>query len=795
MSDSFLLKFLKDRFDSEEEEGFPDMNYQIGATTGKDIGGEPNVLHRRMGRFAQLGASTLEVLIDNPATFQVEREEIMNVLERLDLDASFHGDANIGWTAAYATRGTGFQGFEVVHRYFTRYLHQLAYFKKTIDESEKYSSNLSYVNMHASVAELPALEEQIASDKSLDPFGESIDEVNGDKKHNIYENEDFMALLFEYLFKDEFEEIYRYYGEPFGSYCSNFKEDWREAQEEVVNEIFRNETDGIDDPYERAQRKAGVLETASRQDPGSGIEFSEEARNRFDDLPDPIQNRLQNLNLRTLADTLLQLRNVIDQNDQIEANEVWEPIIDLLDDFWYEGSGIDEGLSYKGKLTGIVNRFDRYDKEYVQDQANTEDMEEKAKKVFSGNEDYWGDDYQQGEIPGYLKLFNRFIDNTRLGRQMEKESTVYYNIIPAWMQTVDEDKFPEIKFMWEAIVERKWDDSEIDFEDYKSFSRALSEKREFRLDVTAAVGAAYMWGHFTQVKNDFEAQEKSQYTPELRGGMDEARGWNWVRWLNKHDFGVNIEMMYGDPGRLVRLWRPKDIVVACRAINRTARRQCNRKWEEDWNGNPVMFTIDIEHTGSFGVDPEEEMKRMIEQEKELAGTKTDADPRKPLADILKTYHLTRPGYEQTGGVGHRHGPFARGDTLLYRYLYRLVEAGFARGDETGIVMFEIGGEYKEEIYVTRIAMDLISLGVTPEELDPANVPVDGNYENEREALMARFFGMDESSINMEWAKIEEHAFDPLKGLLESEQFDYTWSSSAALQNDNRADEWQQEEYR
>jgi hypothetical protein len=125
-----------------------------------------------------------------------------------------------------------------------------------------------------------------------------------------------------------------------------------------------------------------------------------------------------------------------------------------------------------------------------------------------------------------------------------------------------------------------------------------------------------------------------------------------------------------------------------------------------------------------------------------------------------------------------------------------VYSGFCRNEnEEGIVMFEIGGEYAETLYTTRIAMDLIEMGVSPNELDPVNVSAEGDYSSRKEALMARFFGIDQSSTSVEWAKIEEHAFDPLKGLLEAEDFDYTFSSAAAIRNDVRPNEWNNEEYR
>jgi len=128
----------------------------------------------------------------------------------------------------------------------------------------------------------------------------------------------------------------------------------------------------------------------------------------------------------------------------------------------------------------------------------------------------------------------------------------------------------------------------------------------------------------------------------------------------------------------------------------------------------------------------------------------------------------------------------------------LIDAGFCRNpdpDDPGIVMFEIGGEYREEMYVIRVALDMIERGIKPDELNPDEVPVDGEYESERQALMARFFGMDQSQFQAEFAKIEEHAFDPLENLLDAEGFDYTWSSSGAIQNDNRPQEWKQEEYK
>ncbi|PSH01280.1 MAG: hypothetical protein BRC26_03885, partial [Nanohaloarchaea archaeon QH_8_44_6] len=154
--------------------------------------------------------------------------------------------------------------------------------------------------------------------------------------------------------------------------------------------------------------------------------------------------------------------------------------------------------------------------------------------------------------------------------------------------------------------------------------------------------------------------------------------------------------------------------------------------------------------------------------------------------------LTKPGWEQQ--QGHRHGPFARGDETLYKWLYQLIENGFARNmDDQAVVMFEVGGEYREEMYVIRVAMDMIQLGISPEDLDPNKVPLEGDYQNPKQALMARFFGLDKPQFNSEWTKIEEHAFDPLSDLLEAEPFENTFSGSKAVE-ERKLQEWSTEEY-
>jgi hypothetical protein len=154
-----------------------------------------------------------------------------------------------------------------------------------------------------------------------------------------------------------------------------------------------------------------------------------------------------------------------------------------------------------------------------------------------------------------------------------------------------------------------------------------------------------------------------------------------------------------------------------------------------------------------------------------------------------------PGVE--GQRGTHHGAFKRGNTLIYEWLYNLAEEGFARNDnEPATILFELAEHKGESSYMMRLSMDLIEIGVTPEELDPSNVSPGDEPESREEALIARFFGIDRPSYDREWAKIEEHAFDPLEGLLQTEEFDNTSTGSGAIdQAGNRPMEWKSEEYK
>jgi hypothetical protein len=177
----------------------------------------------------------------------------------------------------------------------------------------------------------------------------------------------------------------------------------------------------------------------------------------------------------------------------------------------------------------------------------------------------------------------------------------------------------------------------------------------------------------------------------------------------------------------------------------------------------------------------------------------ELDEEKPVAKIMRQIHLMDPGVE--GQRGTHHGAIDRGNTQLYGWLHRFVEEGFARNkEESATVLFELAEHKGESSYVMRLMMNMIEAGIAPDNVTTANIDLDrvedNNYRDEKEALIARFFGLDSTNYSREWAKIEEHAFDPLEGLLEAEEFGYTYSSKGALETgENSPQDYAGEEYR
>ena len=844
----YLLNDLVEKFDVSEQ-SIEELDYQVGNTSGIDVGEVPSDLAERVGNLAQRGGSIMEIKAENPASFRIDREDLYNIINRLGLDTSFHGDPNVGYTSAY--RSSQGRGFKPTHEHFTKYLQELASFKQ-----EKNARGLDFdvrrINPHISTDPRPALEERMAQDVSVDPFGipsgDFSDEAfrkRQEKKADIWANKEFLKTLYYTLYKRESQFAFQFFS-SFAGYSESFDTIWKQVRHQAIWKILQEETEGL--PQKEKVREFILLSqtvTVSdqavegnwdkivaqqelehpltymtiNQDTGEPEDQEEEL---LGDLEDPLSgdNPLSSpLGLRSI-DSLL--RNLEENSMTFEEDDADQVILNALDEalmkLWGAPDlrgGEEAFISVEGKLTGLERRLDVQQlrvvemayrigqrERYEVNGYSGLDIDQVAARVFAGEEEFFDERDNRSIDELHRGLLKRVLEGQRFERLLRMESNLLYEILPAWMKNSDTEwsfegeevhrSYEAPRFLWETVVERRWD---IDFRDPESdnyYFRLLENNPEFRRDVAAASSALYVWGHFTQIDSRFE-MGSSRNT-----GGDEGV-YTWVEWMKKYEIGVNFEAMAGGSNQEFKIWRPKDIVAACHAVNLTARRQ-----EGGFPGlddAPLKFTIDMEHTATFGVEPWNEMELLAEQEnwlhknKEEKGWDVKTREGLPFAEMVNQYHLTKPGLENSQGAGHLHGGFRFGDKELYTWIYKLVENGFAKGDETAVVMYEVGGEKVGTVMKAKLSMNMVEIGLKPEEVDPSRVDPNSEYENEEEALIARFFRMDRPNYSREWAKIEEHAFDPLKGLLEATEFDYTSTSSAAIKRDNRPGEFQGEEYR
>lgn len=913
----FILKRLKDKFGDEEGDeernGFPDLNYLIGESSAMDMGEFPTPMDQRIGQASMVGGELMELQITNPATFELEGNSMIRTIDQLGLDVTLHPDMNAGFcTAEKSARGEEY-GYDTVEQYFTNYLQELAYFKKRVQEQggEKPLFNIGRMNPHISTSPMPPLDERMANDVGVDPFGFEIG--NGDQDamkarnhrgQNIWENKEFLKRVYYTFFVEEVEFAFQYYS-MFGRYSNKFEKIWEDAQREATNKFYKHRTEQLPDRlYNEVQEKIKILRTAQAQDRGIETDwldilddktiqfpfYTVVTESKTEEFEDPTGNTRERISEVEITDIQTEYREVppeflrergfrsfqqmsqavhsVENMNQI-PQEMFENIIvdiidendvdvshllrlgakDTLDEKFAEDmdktreslynslkSGFnelwtgDEIISIDAKIAALENHHDIQPRR-IQEIAyevgieGDKTLDHHAEKVFMGEPEYFETEGPEEdlELDKHKELLKNLIQNFE--REMWKESNLFYKIIPAWMSQANKlqnDKHNGWKapeFIWETIVEDKWedrDDVDLDLtsprngifddddEDTYHYLDLLEESEEFRMDVAAAVGACYAWGHYTQRKVQFDLKGRDFGLSDEEAQEVEGEGWTWIEWTNRFGLGVNLETMAGSPQMRFKVWRPKDISVTAHAINLTARTKLERDGElggldhmhEELDGCPAKFTIDMEHVATLGAPPMHEMEEFMQQEEELAGSdwKLDIDEDKPVAKIMRQIHLIDPGVESQRGT--HHGAIERGNRQLYTWLYRFVEEGFARNeDEPATILFELAEHKGESSYVMRIMMDLIQLGVEPEDLDPSRVDPGSKPGSEEEALIARFYGIDRTNYNREWAKIEEHAFDPLKGLLEAEEFDYSYSGRAAVENDNRPQEWNSEEYR
>ncbi|MBI4175791.1 MAG: hypothetical protein HY518_01180 [Candidatus Aenigmarchaeota archaeon] len=205
------------------------------------------------------------------------------------------------------------------------------------------------------------------------------------------------------------------------------------------------------------------------------------------------------------------------------------------------------------------------------------------------------------------------------------------------------------------------------------------------------------------------------------------------------------------PGRYM-IWRPKQIYSMVKTMRSVLK--STRYW----------LIPDFEHTATQGVDAVLEYEQVA---KEIPD----------FGKYIISCHSNSPN------PLHPHDPVEFGDMRLYRILYALRKVGLGKEGRTAFLILERGGG--EDPVMRGVDAIRTIIKYLEKEIAPADLGLD-------------FFGITEKmSGNMlrQEQIVRDHAYDPMKDLLEMSEEEWTMLSQAAIKKGKRPEVWKRGEFR
>lgn len=311
---------------------------------------------------------------------------------------------------------------------------------------------------------------------------------------------------------------------------------------------------------------------------------------------------------------------------------------------------------------------------------------------------------------------------------------IAYYFVARWMEKKSDP-------LWENIIK-----STLGYfakVENKSIEQWLGEKKIEKLSIeddnfrlhsyiwVPAVSAKYIWGHLNQEKNP-----KKLY-PDLKPI------------IKKYNMPLVLETPMAHRGieEWLRLPNPIQMYYLVKEIG----------------PEYIRLALDFEHMISIRLDPE----KVIDALPEDAGK------------YVLVIHAGWPA-----PLAPAHIPIYVGSEqqfYLYKMYYKLMQKGFGKGESEYYIVFERGGgvdPIKTSVTALQNIRDFLEKNVPPEELikHPEFFEREGEWERQL-------------------VTIEEHARDPLKGLLVVPEEEYTALGRAATERGVPPEKWKKEELR
>ena len=268
--------------------------------------------------------------------------------------------------------------------------------------------------------------------------------------------------------------------------------------------------------------------------------------------------------------------------------------------------------------------------------------------------------------------------------------------------------------------------------------------RKFKEFFYAAVAAKYLEGH---IKKALEWVDKEFIGKELVGKDSELV-----------DYAKNMVIAIECPdardpqhGGLHLLWSPRQIYAAVKTIRKIL------------NTNRVWMLMDYEHVATQGVDPIKDMEETIKLAPDFG-------------KYTLSVHANAPNPLQP------HNPIEMGDIRIYKLLWMLRKTGFGKDHDVYLIFERGGGDdpFKQSVEVLRLMVEHLQKDIQPDNLPP------------------EFFGIKGGTggdFKRQTQIIRDHAYEPLKDLIEMPEEEWTMLSQAAIKKGKRPEQWKKAEFR
>lgn len=267
--------------------------------------------------------------------------------------------------------------------------------------------------------------------------------------------------------------------------------------------------------------------------------------------------------------------------------------------------------------------------------------------------------------------------------------------------------------------------------------------RGFKEFFYGVVGAKFLEGH---MKRLFEWIENDFIPKELKGKKE------LIEIAKNLKIGIESpDARDAQHAGLHLLWRPKQIYAAIKVIRETL------------DNGRIWMLADFEHVATQGLDPVKDMDEMIN-----------------IAPDFGKYCISV--HANAPNPMHAHEPLELGDIRVYKLLYYLWKTGFGRDREVYVIYERGGGEdpFKHSVDALKLMVKFMEKGT-----DPDKLPLE-------------FFGIKgptAGDIRRQSQIIQDHAYEPLKDLLEISDEEWGILSSTAVKKGKRLEVWKKGELR